>query len=125
MAGSYSKDLRSRVLAGQHRNWLLFGERQRAFDSLCAGEIAAWRDAGALPECDLVFSRDDAPEYVQDRLRARADTLHEWVERDAVIHVCGSLQGMAGEVDAALASILGEAERDRLLDAGRYRRDVY
>lgn len=117
--------LRSRVLAGQHRNWLLFGERQRAFDSLCAGEIAAWRDAGALPECDLVFSRDDAPEYVQDRLRARADTLHEWVERDAVIHVCGSLQGMAGEVDAALASILGEAERDRLLDAGRYRRDVY
>ena len=117
--------LRSRALAGQHRNWLLFGERQRAFDSLCAGEIAAWRDAGALPECDLVFSRDDAPEYVQDRLRARADTLHEWVERDAVIHVCGSLQGMAGEVDAALASILGEAERDRLLDAGRYRRDVY
>jgi sulfite reductase (NADPH) flavoprotein alpha-component len=117
--------LRSRVLAGQHRNWLLFGERQRAFDSLCAGEIATWRTAGALPECDLVFSRDDAPEYVQDRLRARAETLHDWVGRDAVIHVCGSLQGMAGEVDAALAAILGEAGRDRLIDAGRYRRDVY
>jgi len=117
--------LRSRMLTRQHRNWLLFGERQRAFDSLCAGEIAAWRIAGALPEGDLVFSRDDAPEYVQDRLRARADTLRDWVERDAVIHVCGSLQGMAGEVDAALAAILGEAERDRLLDAGRYRRDVY
>jgi sulfite reductase alpha subunit-like flavoprotein len=32
---------------------------------------------------------------------------------------------MAGEVDAALAAILGEAGRDRLIDAGRYRRDVY
>jgi len=117
--------LRSRVLAGQRRNWLLFGERQREFDSLCAREIAKWRIDGALPELDLVFSRDAAPEYVQDRLRARADTLRAWVERDAVIHVCGSLQGMAGEVDAALAAILGEAGRDRLLDTGRYRRDVY
>ncbi len=117
--------LRSRVLAGQHRNWLLFGERQREFDSLCAAEIARWREAGALPELDLVFSRDAAPEYVQDRLRARADTLRAWVGQGAVIHVCGSLQGMAGEVDAALAGILGEAGRDLLLDKGRYRRDVY
>jgi sulfite reductase (NADPH) flavoprotein alpha-component len=117
--------LRSRVLAGQRSNWLLFGERQREFDSLCAAEIARWREAGALPELDLVFSRDAAPEYVQDRLRARADTLRAWVEQGAVIHVCGSLQGMAGEVDAAVAAILGKSGRDRLLDEGRYRRDVY
>lgn len=117
--------LRSRALAGQRRNWLLFGERQREFDSLCAAEIAAWRADGMLPELDLVFSRDLDAEYVQDRLRARADLLRLWVAHDAVIHVCGSLQGMAGAVDEALAAILGEQERDRLLETGRYRRDVY
>ena len=78
-----------------------------------------------LPELDLAFSRDPAPEYVQDRLHARADLLREWVGEGAVIHVCGSLQGMAGAVHEALAAILGPLELERLMDAGRYRRDVY
>lgn len=117
--------LRSRALAGRRRNWLLFGERQRAFDSLCGAEIAAWRAQGVLPELDLVFSRDPEPEYVQDRLYARADQLRAWVEDDAVIHVCGSLEGMAGAVDEALGAILGAGVRDGLLGTGRYRRDVY
>jgi sulfite reductase (NADPH) flavoprotein alpha-component len=39
--------------------------------------------------------------------------------------VCGSLQGMAGGVDDALAEILGADERDALMAGGRYRRDVY
>lgn len=117
--------LRSRVQVGRARNWLLFGERQRAFDSLCGPEIAAWRARGMLPELDLAFSRDPEPEYVQDRLHARAELLREWVADGAAIHVCGSLQGMAGAVHQALAAILGQAELERLMDAGRYRRDVY
>nr|WP_314543060.1 sulfite reductase flavoprotein subunit alpha [uncultured Massilia sp.] len=122
--------LRERVKAGRGRNWLLFGERQRAFDSLCADEIAAWQAAGMLPELDLVFSRDadggaGGAGYVQDRLRARADEVRAWVAQGAVIHVCGSLQGMAGGVDAALGEILGAEGRDALMASGRYRRDVY
>ncbi|WP_296944020.1 sulfite reductase flavoprotein subunit alpha [uncultured Massilia sp.] len=118
--------LRERVAAGRGRNWLLFGERQRAFDSLCAREIAQWRADGVLAELDLVFSRDgDGAGYVQDRLRARADVLRAWIGQGAVIHVCGSLRGMAGGVDDALADVLGAAARDRLMQEGRYRRDVY
>lgn len=118
--------LRERASAGRGRNWLLFGERQRAFDSLCGDEIAAWQAAGMLTELDLVFSRDhEGAGYVQDRMRARADALRAWVAQDAVIHVCGSLQGMAGGVDAALGEILGTDGRDALMAAGRYRRDVY
>jgi sulfite reductase (NADPH) flavoprotein alpha-component len=118
--------LRERVRGGRGRNWLLFGERERTADSLCADEIAAWRAAGMLAELDLVFSRDATePGYVQDRLRARGDLLRGWVADGAVIHVCGSLQGMAGGVDTALADILGAAARDGLMAAGRYRRDVY
>jgi sulfite reductase (NADPH) flavoprotein alpha-component len=118
--------LRARVQAGQGRNWLIFGERQREFDSICADEIAGWRHAGMLPELDLVFSRDVAGgEYVQDRMRVRADVLRAWIADGAVLYVCGSLQGMAGGVDAALVEIIGRAALDDLIETGRYRRDVY
>jgi sulfite reductase (NADPH) flavoprotein alpha-component len=118
--------LRERVRAGRRANWLLFGERQREFDSLCGDEIAQWQEQGMLAQLDRVFSRDPSgSEYVQDRLRARADVLRDWIARGAVIHVCGSLQGMAGGVDDALAEILGADERDALMAGGRYRRDVY
>ncbi|MET0320471.1 MAG: sulfite reductase flavoprotein subunit alpha [Duganella sp.] len=125
MAGLRSH-LRARVAAGAHRNWLIFGERQREFDSICAQEIAGWRDAGMLPELDLVFSRDVAGgEYVQDRMRVRADVLRDWLHDGAVLYVCGSLQGMAGGVDAALEEMIGRAAVDDLIETGRYRRDVY
>jgi sulfite reductase (NADPH) flavoprotein alpha-component len=118
--------LRERVAAGRGRNWLLFGERQRAFDQVGGSELAAWQAAGMLPELDLVFSRDEAgARYVQDRLRERADVLRAWVGQGAVIHVCGSLQGMAAGVDAALGDLLGIEGRERLMAQGRYRRDVY
>ncbi len=117
--------LRSRAGMGRGRNWLLFGERQRAFDSLCEAELAALRAAGMLPELDLAFSRDPQPEYVQHRLHARADLLRRWIDDGATIHVCGSLQSMAGAVHEALAAILGQARLEQLMETGRYRRDVY
>ena len=75
---------------------------------------------------DLVFSRDQ-PErlYVQDRLRERAAQLRDWLEAGACLYVCGSLQGMAAGVDAALVDILGQQALDDLIASGRYRRDVY
>lgn len=125
MAGLRSH-LRARVQAGQQRNWLIFGERQREFDSICAQEIAGWRAAGMLPELDLVFSRDvTGGEYVQDRMHVRADVLRDWIAEGAVLYVCGSLQGMAGGVDAALEEMIGRAALDDLIETGRYRRDVY
>jgi sulfite reductase (NADPH) flavoprotein alpha-component len=125
MAGLRSH-LRARVSEGEQRNWLIFGERQRAFDSICAEEIQRWRDGGFLPELDLVFSRDVAGgEYVQDRMRAKADMLRAWIADGAVLYVCGSLQGMAAGVDAALTDIIGRAALDQLVEEGRYRRDVY
>ena len=124
MAGLRSH-LRGSASLGRGRNWLLFGERQREVDSLCGAELAVLQAEGMLPELDLAFSRDAAPEYVQDRLHARADLLRQWVDDGATIHVCGSLQGMAGAVDDALAAILGRRALERLMEIGRYRRDVY
>ncbi len=118
--------LRKRVRAGHRRNWLLFGERHSAHDTLCAAEIAGWQANGFLPRLDRVFSRDGGEHrYVQDRLRAAADELRAWVADGAILYVCGSAQGMGSGVDAVLAQVLGAEVLDALIADGRYRRDVY
>lgn len=118
--------LKARIECGVHDNWLLFGERNAAHDFLLRDELEAWRAAGGLARLDLAFSRDQ-PErrYVQHLLREQAALVAGWVGRGAAIYVCGSLQGMAGAVHAALADILGAAQLDALAEEGRYRRDVY
>ena len=117
-----------RARAGSRRgDWLVYGERHAAHDRPYQAELQAWLEEGVLARLDLVFSRDQAERaYVQDRLRAHAGLLRQWVrERGAALYVCGSLNGMAQGVDEALRDVLGSAEVDALARAGRYRRDVY
>ena len=118
--------LKSRVLAGQRRNWLIFGERNAAHDFHYREEIEGWHASGDLPRLDLAFSRDQAERtYVQDRLRGNADEITLWLQQGAAIYSCGSLAGMAGGVDQALQEMLGRSALDALAAEGRYRRDVY
>ncbi|MDF9883118.1 sulfite reductase alpha subunit-like flavoprotein [Pseudomonas silensiensis] len=118
--------LKARIADGQQRHWLLFGERHREYDYLCRNELEEWLTSGDLERLDLAFSRDQAEKiYVQDRLRESADLLKQWLADGAVIYICGSLQGMASGVDHVLNEVLGIAEVDRLIEQGRYRRDVY
>ncbi|PIC01341.1 sulfite reductase subunit alpha [Caulobacter sp. X] len=118
--------LKARIAAGAKRNWLLFGERTAAHDYFLRDEIEGWVASGALERLDLAFSRDQAERiYVQHRLRAAADTLRQWVSDGAAIYVCGSLEGMSREVHVALLEVLGAETLERLVDEGRYRRDVY
>lgn len=118
--------IKARAARGQKRNWLLFGERTRAHDFHYRSEIESWRDNHVLQRLDVAFSRDQAERvYVQDLVRASPSAVQRWIEDGAAIYVCGSADGMAGGVDAALAEIVGRAALDALADAGRYRRDVY
>lgn len=118
--------LKARIADGQQRNWLLFGERNIAHDYLCQDELQGWLASGDLALLDLAFSRDQAEKiYVQDRLRESADVLRKWLAQGAAIYVCGSLQGMATGVDQVLHEVLGSEAVERLIEQGRYRRDVY
>lgn len=118
--------LRARAEAGQHDNWLVFGERNARHDFLYRQEIEAWQASGALRRLDMVFSRDQAErQYVQHRLLQASEEVQAWLARGAAVYVCGSLQGMASGVDAALRQIAGEASMRELNATGRYRRDVY
>ncbi|MBD0702242.1 PepSY domain-containing protein [Pseudomonas sp. PSB1] len=118
--------LKARVAEGMQRNWLLFGERQREHDFHCRDELQEWVTSGDLERLDLAFSRDQEQKiYVQDRLRESSALLKQWLVDGAAIYVCGSLQGMASGVDQVLNDVLGAAAVERLIEQGRYRRDVY
>lgn len=118
--------LKARIADGQQRNWLIFGERNAEHDFYFKDELQEWRTRGDLSRLDLAFSRDQAEKlYVQDRLRQAADELKKWLADGAAIYICGSLQGMASGVDQVLDEVLGADQVERLIEQGRYRRDVY
>jgi len=118
--------LHARAQAGARRTWLLFGERTRQHDFHFQEELQALLGDGTLQHLDTTFSRDGGEHrYVQHLLQAHAGRLQQWVAEGATILVCGSLQGMAPAVDAVIEQALGREGRDALLQAGRYRRDVY
>ncbi|MGE8414394.1 MAG: PepSY domain-containing protein [Pseudomonas sp.] len=118
--------LKARIAEGQQRNWLLFGERNAEHDFYCKDELQEWLARGDLSRLDLAFSRDQEQKiYVQDRLRQAAGTLQQWLDDGAALYICGSLQGMAAGVDQVLNEVLGAEQVERLIEQGRYRRDVY
>jgi len=117
--------LKARTAAGGGA-WLMFGERTRAHDAFFDDDLQAWRTAGVLRRLDRCFSRDAGDgRYVQDLVAGAGDELRDWIGRGATIHVCGSLEGMAAGVHAALETALGAEAVLDLLETGRYRRDVY
>ena len=116
----------ARVRLDYTDNWLIFGERQREHDFFYKETIEAWQNTAMLKRIDLAFSRDQPEKvYVHHILRQNADEVVKWIHQGAVIYVCGSINGMASDVDLALIEILGETTVDELRQAGRYRRDVY
>ena len=118
--------LKTRLTAGQNRNWLVFGERSAAHDGFHGDELERWQLEGGLQRLDRVFSRDQAERrYVQHLLAECSEDVRQWVGENGAIYVCGSLEGMAPAVDAVLAEILGEEALEAMAADGRYRRDVY
>ena len=118
--------IQARVRLDYTDNWLIFGERQRECDFFYQKTVEAWQTTGTLKRLDLAFSRDQAEKvYVHHKLREQAAELRAWIEKGAVIYVCGSINGMASDVDQVLIEILGEDTLDTLRENGRYRRDVY
>ncbi len=118
--------LHARVRQDYTQNWLIFGERQRDHDYFYQDVIEAWKTTGFVQHIDLTFSRDQEEKiYVHHKLREQAERLRAWEKQGAVIYVCGSINGMASDVDQALVEILGTEVVEQLRSDGRYRRDVY
>ena len=125
-----------RATGATGRNWIFFGDQQRALDFLYEEELAAMRADGHLTKLDLAFSRDQAAKlYVQHRMMEHAGELWRWLEDGAQFYVCGDARRMAKDVDAALHQVVesaGGKTREQaavyvaeLKSLKRYQRDIY
>lgn len=98
--------LQERILSGSKgKNWLFFGERNRATDYFYEKELEEYRSSGKL-DLDLAFSRDQSEKiYVQHRMLEQGKKLWQWLEEGAYFYVCGDADQMAKEVDEALHTV--------------------
>lgn len=126
------------VDGGTGRNWLFFGEQNRATNFFYEAEFTAWQQRGQLHRLDLAFSRDQAQKvYVQHRMREQARELWSWMQGGAHFYVCGDAHRMAKDVHQALIDIAREqggfspeaaveyVEQTLAKTEKRYHRDVY
>ncbi|MEM7007433.1 MAG: sulfite reductase flavoprotein subunit alpha, partial [Pseudomonadota bacterium] len=124
------------ALGAPGRNWLFFGDRNRAMDFAYEDDFNAMSTSGLLTRLDLAFSRDrDEKIYVQNRMHENGRELFAWLEEGGYFYICGDATRMAHDVDAALHEIIareGDMSEDkafgyvsRLKSEKRYLRDVY
>jgi sulfite reductase (NADPH) flavoprotein alpha-component len=118
------------------KNWLFFGDQQRASDFLYETEMETYRQEGLLTRLDLAFSRDQKEKvYVQHRMLENGAEIWKWLQDGAHFYVCGDAKRMACDVDQALKQIVVEqggmspegakGYLSDLVKAKRYQRDVY
>jgi sulfite reductase (NADPH) flavoprotein alpha-component len=123
------------ALNSSGRNWLFFGERNRASDFYYESFFKEIELAGRL-RLDLAFSRDTAEKtYVQHKMYEERKSLWAWLQEGAYFYVCGDAEEMAKDVDAMFHRIVREVggltEEDarhyikRLRAEKRYLTDVY
>ncbi|RSV26638.1 sulfite reductase flavoprotein subunit alpha [Sphingomonas sp. ABOLH] len=118
--------LRHRAVRGGAPAYLYWGERHQAHDDFLADERRALMANGTMASQQVAWSRQPGGHrYVQDAVAADGEHIRSAVEAGAAIYVCGSVQGMAPGVHAALSAILGESLLEDMLGNGRYRRDIY
>ncbi len=125
-----------KAMGARGKNWLFFGDQHFLSDFLYQAEWQAYQKEGVLNKIDLAFSRDQKEKvYVQDKMKANASELYQWLESGAYFYVCGDASRMAKDVDTALHEIVqseagfSEAEAKayikQLKTEKRYLRDVY
>jgi len=87
------------------KNWLFFGERNRASDYFYEKEFEQWRLEGKL-RLDLAFSRDQEEKiYVQHRMQENAQEIWAYLQEGAYFYVCGDAHRMAKDVEHTLQQI--------------------
>ena len=131
---AFVEERAERGAAGE--NWLIFGDRNFSNDFLYQLEWQRHLKQGHLQRMNVAFSRDQQEkDYVQNRIAENAADIYAWIEKGAVVYVCGDAKRMAGDVHDALTDVIAsqagisrddaDARLKELRRDGRYQRDVY
>jgi sulfite reductase (NADPH) flavoprotein alpha-component len=130
---SFMQDREARGDTG--KSWLFFGEWTSAHEFFYEDEWKRWEASGLL-KLDTAFSRDQEHKiYVQHRLKEKGSEIYQWLERGAILYICGDAHQMAKDVEQTLKDIIQEHGNTdaagaqsyikRLRAEKRYLRDVY
>lgn len=117
-------------------NWLFFGNPNFTTDFLYQTEWQKALKKGQLQRLNVAFSRDQKEKvYVQHKLLEKGEKVYEWLQRGAVIYICGDKNKMAPDVRSAFKNIIEkygkvnaeEAEHQfkKLVKERRFLEDVY
>ncbi|MCH9612244.1 MAG: Sulfite reductase [NADPH] flavoprotein alpha-component [Chlamydiia bacterium] len=117
------------------RNWLFFGECNKKYDFYFEEFLKSMVDQKLL-KLDLAFSRDQAEKlYVQHLIKEKGAEFVKWIERGAIVYICGDAEKMCKDVLAVMVELfcthlgLDESEAKLKLRAMRktkqLRQDVY
>jgi len=135
-AAPFRAFLQERIFLGAPgKNWLFFGERNRATDFLYQDFWESLELRGRL-KLSLAFSRDQSEKiYVQQKMYEEREALWQWIQEGAILYVCGDKTHMAKDVDTMLQTIakeVGQISEDQvkiffktLKAEKRYLLDVY
>ena len=117
-------------------NWLFFGNPHFTTDFLYQTEWQKALKKGQLQRLNVAFSRDQKEKvYVQHKLLEKGQKVFEWLERGAIVYVCGDKNRMAPDVRTAFKTIIekhgkigaaeAEAQLKKLVKERRFLEDVY
>jgi benzoyl-CoA 2,3-dioxygenase component A len=133
--GTGSAPMRAFTMRRQRTNSARLGGMMMFFGARTPGSLPYFGPLSKIPndtlDQHLVFSREDAKEYVQDRMIAEKSKIAELLkDTKAHIYICGLRQMEAG-VEQALASIANDIGqdwnmlRDEMRENGRYHVETY
>lgn len=122
-------------LSVKTRNWLFFGECNRAYDFYYEEEFLDYVRRDVL-RLSTAFSRDQEHKfYVQHAMEQQSRDIWTWIEEGAHLYVCGDATRMAKDVTQTLLSIFQKEGRfsaeeakaflHKLRKEKRYQTDVY
>jgi len=103
--------IQERIASHHHQNWLFFGERSKSSDFYFEDELSSYALDHKL-KLSLAFSRDQPHKiYVQDLIKQQKHELYEWIQKGAILYVCGDAKNMAKDVEQTLIQIFEEFEQ--------------
>lgn len=119
----------------QGKNWLFFGECNRAFDFYYEDLWNTLQNEHFL-KVTTAFSRDQKEKiYVQDKLLENSKELISWLDNGSNLYICGDAKKMAKDLNFALIKIVQKEKKfsekeakayiDKLSFEKRYLKDIY
>jgi len=87
--------------------WLFFGCRHPEKDYIYRTDLEEMVANGVLNKLVAAFSRETAEKvYVQHKMLEHGEAVHEMIQRNAYIYVCGDAKGMSKGMTGAITAIL-------------------